>query len=307
MSELVYIQKRLFSQISDDDELDCGDIHNYSDSDEPYPFVKWAGGKRCLLKILLANMPNRINSYYEPFVGGGALFFGFHQRLSKAYLSDNNPELMITYTAIKKDPKRLIELLKNHEVHHNKEYYYDIRQQQPDDPYELAARLIYLNKTCYNGLYRVNKSGKFNVPMGTYKNPRIVDENNILTCSAALKNVTLECHEFDSINPKSGDFVYFDPPYHPTDVINFTKYTQADFTEQDQVRLKDFAITLHKKGVKVMLSNSNADFIQDIYKGRPFYKQVVRAPRFVNCKKDKRNPVEELLITTYKPQKNIDR
>ena len=135
--------------------------------------------------------------------------------------------------------------------------------------------------------------------MGSYKNPTIVNEANIFACSEALKNVKIEMKSFDKIHPKSGNLVYFDPPYHPTDELSFTSYTKLDFTEKDQVNLRDFALSLHKKGVKVMLSNSHTHFIGDLYKSSIFNVHVVNAPRFVNCKKDKRNPVEEVIITNY--------
>jgi len=272
----------------------------------PCPFVKWAGGKRFLLEELKKNLPEELRSkdlysgdYYEPFVGGGALFFGIHKQLKKAYLSDINRDLIFTYKAIQENPDELIELLKIHSRQNNKKYYLSIRELDPKIPVEIAARFIYLNKTCYNGLYRVNRQGKFNVPYGTYVNPNIVDEKNILACHEALKRAKVEYKDFKSIKPKKGDFVYFDPPYHPT-VDNFTEYTKLSFTEKDQDDLKEFAKTLYKRGVKVMLSNSDSDYIHSIYRKNKFFRiQIVRAPRFVNCKADGRNLVQEVLITSY--------
>jgi DNA adenine methylase len=266
----------------------------------PVPFIKWVGGKRCLIKDLISHSPEKFETYYEPFVGGGALFFALHNKIKKAQISDSNLDLILTYRAIQKEPENLIALLKKHKTNHSKEYYYKIRKLHDiKNPLDKAARLIYLNRTCYNGLFRVNKSGEFNVPMGTYKNPTIVNEPNILACHKILKDTKIEWRNFDTIKPKSGDFVYCDPPYHPTDEISFTNYTRLDFTEKDQVNLRDFAVNLTKKGVKVMLSNSNTPFIRDIYKGSIFHINIVTAPRFVNCKKDKRNPVEEVIITNY--------
>ncbi len=266
------------------------------------PFVKWVGGKRNLMHILIHKTPETFGNYYEPFVGGGALFFELARcgRLSKAHLSDTNLDLVFAYQAIKKDPTALIEKLKEHTKRHSDEYYYKVRAKNYlDDPVEIAARFIYLNKTGYNGLYRVNSKGEFNVPVGRYKNPGIVQEENIWACHKALKNAEIRYGEFDIITPQRGDFVYFDPPYHPTDETSFTKYSKLDFTEQDQVRLSKFAVKLHKNGVKVMLSNSDTHFIKDLYNSSVFKITIVQAPRFVNCKPNKRNAVNEVLITNY--------
>lgn len=268
----------------------------------PYPFVKWAGGKRSLLHELIQNLPESFNNYYEPFVGGGALYFAIFDTIpGTAYLSDINLDLVHAYQIVQKRPEELIELLKDHASRHCKEYYYRIRRQNDlQDPLEIAARMIYLNKTCYNGLYRVNKSGNFNVPIGKYKNPNIVQSENILSCHEALKNAVVEAKEFDTIRPKKNDFVYFDPPYYSPDDISFTTYTRLDFTEKDQIRLRDFALDLCAKGVNVMLSNSNTEFIRDLYDTKPFTIKVVKAPRFVNCKSDGRDHVEEALILSYR-------
>jgi|LDZT01.1.fsa_nt_gi DNA adenine methylase len=264
------------------------------------PFVKWVGGKRSLINELISNLPSEFNDFYEPFVGGGALFFALNEGLPVAYLSDTNLDLVLTYKVIQKEPQKLIDQLKIHNNNHSEEYYYKIRSQHElQDPIKIAARLLYLNKTCYNGLYRVNKSGHFNVPIGRYTNPNIVQETNILACHEALKSAIVEYKQFDQITPKKDDFVYFDPPYHPTDEASFTTYTKSNFTETDQVRLRDFALELHKRGVKVMLSNSNTKFINDLYKDKAFKIKIVNAPRFVNCKSNKRNAVEEVLIVSY--------
>jgi DNA adenine methylase len=264
------------------------------------PFVKWAGGKRSIINDLKNHLPHTFGAYYEPFVGGGALFFELCDKLPAAYLSDMNQNLIFAYQAIKKDPDQLIALLDKHAAKHNKEYYYEVRGQYSlQNPVELAARFLYLNKTCYNGLYRENKKGEFNVPIGSYKNPNVVQADNIRACSTALQNATIRYGAFESIEPKSGDFVYFDPPYHPTDDTSFTSYTSHNFTEKDQVKLRDFALELHRKGVQVMLSNSNTKFITNLYKDKPFRINFVNAPRYVNCKPNGRNDVEEVLITTY--------
>jgi DNA adenine methylase len=283
-----------------------GEISKDTNGKYPYPFVKWAGGKRFLLEDLCSNLPEEIRNpntfngdYYEPFVGGGALFFALHKKLKRAYLSDINRDLILTYIAIQDHPVDLILQLKEHSENNSKQYYLDIRKQEPEDLVEIAARFIYLNKTCYNGLYRVNRQGKFNVPYGTYKNPNIVDEKNILACHEALKFAKIEYKDFKTIEPRKGDFVYFDPPYHPTDAISFTEYTKMNFTEKDQEDLMNFARLLHKRGVKMMLSNSDTPYINDLYKRGQFHIQIVQAPRFVNCKADRRNLVREVLITNY--------
>ena len=223
-----------------------------------------------------------------------------NDRWTEANLSDNNLDLVITYAVVKRNPEALIDRLKAHEKRHDKDYYYKVRAQHDlRDPVEIAARLIYLNKTCYNGLYRVNKRCEFNVPVGSYTNPPIVSEGNIRACSKALKLATVEYRQFDQITPARGDFAYFDPPYHPTIDGSFTNYTKLDFTEQDQARLRDFAVKLGKQGVNVMLSNSDTPFIRGLYAGQGFKVDTVQAPRMVNCKPNKRGAVNELVITNY--------
>jgi DNA adenine methylase len=248
---------------------------------------------------LLKRIPRQINDYYEPFVGGGALFFEIYNMVNHSYLSDLNADLIITYNIIKTNPKKLIELLQKYQENHNEEYYYKIRAMQDlSDPIENSARFIYLMKTCYNGLYRVNKSNEFNTPIGSYKNPTICDAENLFTVNKALQKAKVKYQDFTKINPKKGDFVYFDPPYHPTSNDSFVSYVSNGFTEKDQTRLRDFALELTKAGVKIMISNSNADFIWNIYQ-KPFTVMQVDAPRVVNCKADKRQSVYETLITNY--------
>lgn len=268
------------------------------------PFVKWAGGKRSLLNAIEPLLPSKFNNYYEPFVGGGALFFALANRITKAYLSDNNLDLVITYQVIKKDPMPLIKQLKELKAGHSREQYYRVRDEEPskDNFVELAARFIYLNKTCFNGLWRVNKSGKFNVPIGDYKNPNIADEVNLMACHHALQNATITYHDYRMVDPRPqrGDFCYFDPPYHPTNDDSFTAYTKENFTERNQKELRDFALELHRAGVYVMLSNSKTKLIKDLYGDRRvFHLHPVQAPRTVNCKGGGRGAVDEYLITTY--------
>lgn len=264
------------------------------------PFVKWVGGKRSIINELLARIPSQINDYYEGFVGGGALFYEIQEKATNCYLSDINFDLIITYNVIKKDLDSLIELLQEHKNKHNDTYYYKMRSNHElQNPIEIAARFIYLNKTCFNGLYRVNKKGEFNVPVGKYVNPCILQERNLRNVSKVLQKAKIRLMEFDKIMPKQGDFVYFDPPYHSKNSNSFTTYTKSDFGEKDQIRLRDFALELTKNGVNVMLSNSNVKFIRDIYGSKHFNINIVNAPRNVNCKPNKRGAVEEVLITNY--------
>ena len=264
------------------------------------PFLKWVGGKRSIIGELKKRLPAKFNDYYEPFVGGGALFFEIQPMLKNAYLSDANLDLIITYSSVVRNCEELIELLKKHAKNHDEEYYYRIRSKQsPKEAIDVAARMIYLNKTCFNGLFRVNKKGEFNVPMGKYTNPGICQEGNLFACRNALKNTTIEYKDYTKIQPQAGDFVYFDPPYHPTNETSFTSYSKLDFTEKDQSNLAEFCADLHKKGVKVMVSNSNTKFIRDLYKSNIFNVEIINAPRMVNCKTDGRSAVEEVLITNY--------
>ena len=263
------------------------------------PFVKWVGGKRSLIHAIVPRLPETFNTYYEPFVGGGALYFAIADQLKRAVLSDINSDLITTYKIIKDEPDRLVHSLKRHARNHSPEYYYTIRQRTPRAETEIASRFLYLNKTCYNGLYRVNSRGVFNTPLGRYQNPNIVQDENIFACSAVLKKTTLLSGDFTAINPKRGDFVYFDPPYYPVNDVSFTSYSKDDFTADDQVRLHDFIVDLHNRGVHVMLSNSKTPFIKRLYAEPFFTHHIVKAPRFINCKAHDRGEVNELLITNY--------
>lgn len=268
------------------------------------PFVKWVGGKRSIIQELVLRLPDTWGHYWEPFVGGGALFFEVYKRIEEATLSDFNLELVITYNTIKRIAPALLEKLEEHARKHSETHYYKVRNRHNlQMPVDVAARFLYLNKTCYNGLYRVNKKGEFNVPMGHYTSPDIVQEDNITLCSMALQKAKIEFREFDTITPKKGDFVYFDPPYHPVGASSFTKYTKLDFSEKDQIRLKDFALKLHKQGVKVMISNSDSPFIRELYPLKFWQIDIVQAPRMVNCKANGRGVVNELIITSYSPWK----
>jgi len=264
------------------------------------PFVKWAGGKRAIIGDLVRLLPTDFKDYYEPFAGGAALFYEIYSRMDKAYISDSNLELIMTYAVVKNDPLALIAKLEEYDKKDSDEYYYKVRSQHNlQDAIDIAARFIYLNKTCYNGLYRVNKKGEFNVPRGRNNNPDIIQRKNILASSKALLKADIKYLEFDKIQPNKNDFVYCDPPYHPASINGFTKYTKLDFSEKDQERLRDFALKLHKKGVKIMLSNSDTAFIRSLYIPPVWNVTIVEAPRMVNCKSEGRGSVDELVIRNY--------
>jgi DNA adenine methylase len=264
------------------------------------PPIKWPGGKTSLLPEILTRLPQKINTYYEPFLGGGAVFFALaaEKRFKRAALGDSNEELCLTYSALALDPGRVIALLRKHV--YEEEHYYAVRALDPKKltPYAHAARFIYLNKTCFNGLYRVNKKGQFNVPFGRYTNPMICDEENLRAVSGVLAPVEIGPFDFEKLvaKAKRGDAVYCDPPYAPaSDTANFTAYTAGGFGPEEQTRLRDVARKLVDRGVHVLLSNSDTPFARKLYKG--FKIEKVRAKRSINSKGDKRGDVGELLIS----------
>lgn len=271
------------------------------------PVLKWAGGKTQLLPEINKRLPKQFNTYYEPFFGGGALLFSLLP--SSAVISDLNSELMNVYKCIKHDTQfiRLLKELDRHQSLHSKSYYYLIRDLDCSPyyknwrDYERAARTIYLNKTCFNGLYRVNKKGHFNTPIGTEKYKKLYDLDNITNMHEYLKNnnVKILCGSYSSAvkDAKAGDFVYFDPPYDYQDGDGFTSYTADGFTKENQVELFNLFKELSDKGVYVMLSNNNTDFIRDLYKD--YNIDVVYAKRAINHKGDGRGAVEEVIITNY--------
>ncbi|NPA03382.1 MAG: DNA adenine methylase [Epsilonproteobacteria bacterium] len=270
------------------------------------PFLKWVGGKRNLLPQLLPLTPKKFNTYFEPFLGGGALFFELYNlgRIKKAYLFDKNEELINSYLVVKESPQELLKLLKEFQQHHSKKFYYDIRawdrKKRLKDPLVRAARFIYLNKTCFNGLYRVNKQGFFNVPLGRYKNPKIFDEENILLASLALQQATLKVADFSKVLSLANkqDFIYFDPPYYPLNkTSNFTSYTSENFLEKEQRRLFDLFVNLSKKGVRLMESNSNTPFIKELY--HSFFIHTVFTSRAINSNPNKRGKISEVVIRNY--------
>lgn len=273
------------------------------------PFAKFVGGKSRLVPELLARTPKDIKTYYEPFVGGGALFFALasrrRRRFERAYLTDTNARLMRTYAAITTHAPQLIRVLAGHALSHQRAptFYNEQRARDIDvcSDVNLAAWFIYLNKTCFNGLYRVNKQNVFNVPMGSYAKPNICDADNLRRCSMALaNNVYTGLRDFSYVKQaKPGDFAYFDPPYYPlTKTSNFTSYGADGFGDADHVRLRDLAIYLKTKGVRVLLSNSNAPRVRELYAPEfGFTIEEVQAARAINSKGDKRGKITELLIT----------
>ncbi len=271
------------------------------------PVLKWAGGKRQLLKDIKKHIPERFSTYYEPFFGGGAVLFELQP--NRAVVNDINEELMNVYLVIRDHVEELIEELRNHEEKNSEEYYYEIRELDRDkEKYnqlsniKRASRIIYLNKTCYNGLFRVNSQGQFNVPYGRYKNPDIVNEVTLRAVSNYFNkaNITFKCGDFEETvkGARKGSFVYFDPPYDPiSDTSSFTGYDLNGFNKEDQIRLKKLCDKLNERGVKFLLSNSATKFILGLYDG--YNIEIVQANRAINSKGDKRGKVDEVLVKNY--------
>ncbi|QKQ73532.1 DNA adenine methylase [Nostoc sp. TCL240-02] len=265
----------------------------------PRPFLKWAGGKSRLIQQYIPYFPKSYKNYYEPFLGGGAIFFYLQPKT--ATLTDINAELINTYCCVRDRVEELISLLKEHKIRHNKDYYYSVRNDSGGTDIEKAARLIYLNKTCFNGLYRVNSQGKFNVPLGRYENPNICPDVLLRTASEALSTSKIKHTNFiDVLNhaTNSDDFIYFDPPYYPvSETSYFTAYSSYRFAEEQQVELKDVFEKLAERGVKVMLSNSDCEFIRNLYNS--FNIHTISASRAINSNAKKRGKITELLVTSY--------
>jgi DNA adenine methylase len=263
------------------------------------PFIKWAGGKNQLLSQYAALFPGDYHRYFEPFVGGGAVFYYLNPDIS--FLADINAELINAFEVVRDSVDELILSLEKHINQSN--YYYRIREQDPGilSKIERASRFIYLNKTCYNGLYRVNKAGIFNVPFGKYKNPNYVDITNLRAVSSRLQHTSLSVGNFEQTTKQAsaGDFVYLDPPYDPlSETSKFTNYAENGFKNVDQLKLYNHFTKLHKKGCLLMLSNSDTKFIRELYSN--YYIQDVDAKRMINCKSDKRGNIKELVIRNYK-------
>ena len=275
----------------------------------PRPFVKWAGGKRQLIPILNQNLPEYFGTYYEPFLGGGALLFHIltDKNGQKCSISDLNSDLVLAYTTIRDRIDALIISLKNHEKNYQKNpesYYYSIRENNPRSAIEKTSRLLFLNRTCFNGLYRVNSKGKFNVPLGKYSNPNIVNEENLRAVSNILQSsrVSIKCRDFEAVlrDAKKGDLVYFDPPYQPVSATsNFTSYTNKDFTYDDLTRLSELCLKLDSRGCNVLLSNSDSKEVADIFDKNTWKITRIEANRSINSNSKKRTGHFELLIKNY--------
>ncbi|HAL91608.1 MAG TPA: hypothetical protein DCM68_01110, partial [Verrucomicrobia bacterium] len=271
---------------------------------EPKPFLKWAGGKSSTLRQLEEYFPREITRFFEPFLGGGAVFFHLKHRfpLMKAFLRDSNKELINCYRIVRDRPVDLMLMLDYHAKAFKTKgatYFYEIRKQHDlADDLARAARTIFLNKTCFNGLWRVNARGEFNTPVGSNANPSLYDYENIRACSYALRDAQLEAEDFRQVTSmaRRGDFIYFDPPYLPISAYSdFKRYTADQFREADQVELSQVFRELDAKGCYVVLSNSDHPRTREIYSGFPI--SIVSAPRFINCKPGGRGNVSELVIT----------
>lgn len=270
------------------------------------PFTKWVGGKRQLLDDLKAQLPTQYNRYLEPFVGGGALFFSLTPE--DAIINDLNKELINVYRVIKNEPEALIAELRKHQKYNSKEYYLDIRSMDRDDRFaqlsdaKKAARIMYMLRVDFNGLYRVNLKGQFNVPYGSNKNPTIVDKDTIYSINQYLNsaNIKIQSTDFEEIadQARKDDFIYFDPPYIPlTDTSSFTAYTKSGFGYKEQVRLRDTCIKLGQRDVRIMVSNSDTELTRELYSD--FQIHVVNAKRSINADAKKRGVINELIITNY--------
>ncbi len=257
------------------------------------PFLKWVGGKRSVLPDLVARMPQTYNAYRESFLGGGALFFEIQPR--KAVLSDVNFHLIITFQAVRDNVEELIKQLEVHAKSHNKEYFGKARLKlfMEKNPVKVAALFIYLNKTCYNGLYRVNKAGRFNVPIGSYKNPTILDEDNLRNSSKLLQGIIIEQRPFTQIDIVKDDFYYFDPPYHKV----YDGYDGGRFGDAEHEKLAELCHKVNRAGGKFMLSNSDTDFIRNLYKDYTI--DEIKGSRTISCKAEQRGKENELIIRNY--------
>jgi DNA adenine methylase len=266
------------------------------------PFLKWPGGKRQLLPELRRAMPTAYHRFFEPFIGGGALFFTLHPL--HGYISDINPDVVNLYQVVRSHVEDLLASLRHH--HNTRQYYYSLRNADRTPEYaswssvERASRMLYLNRTCYNGLYRMNASGHFNVPFGNYAKPRIADEENLHACSALLRSTEIALASFDGMEgiAQPGDFVYFDPPYTPrSKTSSFTQYYKNDFGQDDQIALKRLCDRLSARGVLFMLSNSHTKVVGDLY--QEYHVRTVKASRFINSRADGRGKINEVIVTNY--------
>ncbi|MEX0781723.1 MAG: Dam family site-specific DNA-(adenine-N6)-methyltransferase [Dehalococcoidia bacterium] len=278
----------------------------------PPTFLKWAGGKAKLAPAILERAPAQFGAYHEPFAGAASVFFAFHAagritRPGKGRLTDANPDLIECFTVVRDcvddllgalDPLEAAYLPAGHDARAS--LYYETRADAPCDPVRRAARLIFLNRTCYNGLYRVNRRGQFNVPHGRYARPRICDEPTLRAASGALQGVELHAGDFAGACAlaEPGDFVYLDPPYHPLSrTAHFTAYTRDPFAHDEQLRLRDTFDALTARGVHAILSNSDHPAIRALYANRELTLETVPMSRAINSKPTARAPIEELLVS----------
>ncbi len=269
------------------------------------PFVKWVGGKRKVIPELIKDMPSVFGHYYEPFIGGGALFFYLRCRGflldHDITISDLNLRLVRTYRAVRDDVENLIDRLAVYSQKHSNTFFYHTRSTEIDkakSDTDVAAWFIYLNKTAFNGLYRVNKKNQFNTPIGRYKNPAICDVDNLRACSEALQSVQIKHAYFDHMRAavRPDDFIYFDPPYVPVSLSsNFTSYTKDGFGDLEQRMLRDLAQEFKEMGAHVMLSNAEHSFVRDLYKS--FNVRKIHVGRAINCKGKSRGAVGEVIIS----------
>jgi DNA adenine methylase len=282
--------------------LSMGSIRGAGSNGCARPFLKWAGGKGQLLPELIPRVPSTFKRYFEPFVGGAAVFLALHSRglVDDAVLGDVNPRLIDTYRAIRDDVEGVIAHLAG--LRNEAALYYAVRAQRHESlsPAEAAARIIFLNKTCYNGLFRENRQGQFNVPFGRYARPKICDPENLRAASRALRGVMLTAGGFERIlaSAKAGDFVYLDPPYHPLSrTASFTGYHEAGFGETEQRRLAVEFRRAAARGVHLMLSNSDTHLVRELYDG--FLIEEVLAARAINSKSSGRGKISELVVRNY--------
>ena len=277
------------------------------------PFVKWAGGKRQIIDKLKKYVPDEFDTYYEPFIGGGALLFELSPK--KAVINDSNEELMNVYECLCDEEKfkKMCSVLNHYETEHSEAFYYDIRNKDRNKNsynrlscYTKAARTIYLNKACFNGLYRVNSKNEFNVPFGKKLKVNTYDGGNLITVSnyLTMNDIEILCVDFENAvkSAKKGDFVYFDPPYD-SDTSTFNNYTEDGFGKEEQRRLAKVFKELDAKGVYVMLSNHNTSLVNELYKD--YHMHLIEAKRSINANGKKRGKVEEVIITNYENDRSI--
>lgn len=265
------------------------------------PFLKWPGGKRWIAKKYKEYFPKEYNMYIEPFLGSGAVFFSLQPK--EAILSDINKELINLYVIMRDNPKELKGQLVYHQERHTKEHYYKIRDVILTDNLKCAGRLLYLNRACYNGMYRVNKQGKFNVPIGT-KNNFTYDIDQFDQYADCLKHATLICGDFYEIinKAKKNDFIFADPPYATSGKANFTKYNDELFVWQDQLRLHEALVNAKARGAKIVLTNVYCKEIIEMYKNDGFYVHILQRSSNIAGQADKRGKVKELMITSNRKQ-----